>query len=154
MRRYGRTFAKDYGWARPLFPELRPKEQVTFDRLEALANTGLRRLDYRFGGHYVHSSAWTVVLSSSDRAGRTYRLTGPTNVGLGPPASVALNAILVSTMALFLQTADSPEPVHLAGGEALRILSDQAETLFAEGQTLVDEREARLEGRSRRRRNS
>ncbi len=151
VRRYGRMFAKDYGWARPLFPQLGPKEQVTFERLEELANTGLHRLDYRLGGHYVHSSAWTVVLSSSDRAGRTYRLTGPTNVGLGPPAAVALDAILVSTMALFFGIASSPEPLDLAGCEALRILSDQAEKLFAEGQMLVDKREARLEEGIRRR---
>lgn len=151
MQRYGRMFAKDYGWARPLFPDLGPKDQVKFDELEKLADTGLHRLHYRFGGHHVHSSAWTVELSSIGRAGKTYRVTGPTNVGLGPPGSVALDASLISTIAVVRGVTGCLATLDFAGVRTLRILTDRAQMLLTEGEMLVDKREARLEERLSRR---
>lgn len=147
VARYGPMFAKDYGWGRPLFPSLGPRERVTFERLEELADSGLNRLDYRLGGHHVHSSAWTVALNELPRGRKVYRLTGPTNVGFGDPASVALTATLASTSAIVHGVALLPEPMHLVGLRALRTLSERAAQLFAEGQALVDDREARVQAR-------
>ena len=49
IAQYGTAYAKDYGWARPLFPSFDAHARVTFRRLEALAESGLERLDYRLG---------------------------------------------------------------------------------------------------------
>lgn len=145
--RFGPMFAKDYGWTRPLFPSLQPKERVTFARLEELAESGLNRTDYRAGGHHVHSSAWTVELNKLSRGDVVYRLTGPTNVGFAEPASVALAATLASTAAIVHGVEPLPEPMYLMGVRALAKLSVRAVELFGEAQTLVDEREARVQKR-------
>ena len=61
---YGRIFARDYGWAAPLFPNVNPeKGHINFAMLEALAQTGLSRLDYRLQSHHVHASAlqWPCI---------------------------------------------------------------------------------------------
>jgi hypothetical protein len=134
VARFGRGFAKDYGWALPLFPSLGANGRVTFDRLEDLADSGLDRLDYRVGGHHVHSSAWTVVLNQVPRGDVTYRLTGPMNVGFGEPASVAFTAALVSTTAIVHGVTDRPEPMHLVGLAALQTMCGRAMELFDEAE--------------------
>lgn len=93
----------------------------------------------------MHSSAWSVALNSLGRGGMVYRVTGPTNVGFGEPASVALSATLVSTSALFEAIPGGPRGMDLVGLRALRALAERAVELFADGQALVDEREARLQ---------
>jgi hypothetical protein len=145
VERYGSMFAKDYGWARPLFPSLGPRGRVTFEQLERLADAGLHRLDYRVGGHHVHSSAWTVALNVLSRGGKSHQLTGPTNVAFGDSAAVALAAILVSTSAIVHGVAFPPEPMNLVALHALRTLSVEAAQLFAEGQAIVMEREEQLQ---------
>lgn len=149
---YGRMFAKDYGWARPLFPGLGPKERVTFERLESRADTGLSRLDYRLGGHHVHSSAWSVALNSLPRGGTTFRLTGPTNIGFGEPAAVASAAVLASTEAVIRGVEARPDPMNLVGLHAMRSLGASALKRFETSQALVDRREERLQARISRRR--
>lgn len=149
VKRFGSMFAKDYGWARPLFPTLGPRERLTFDRLEELADSGLDRLDYRVGSHHVHSSAWAVMLNEVSRGDTVYRLTGPTNLAFGEPASVALVAAMVSMAATVYGVEELPEPMHLAGLRALQTLALRTVELFAEGQALVDHREARVQSRLR-----
>lgn len=150
VARYGSMFAKDYGWSRPLFPSLRSRESVTFDRLEKLADVGLDRVDYRLGGHHVHSSAWTMTLTCLSRGGKAYRLTGPTNVGFGEPAGVALKAALFSMSAIVHGVEPLPDPMDVVALRAFETLSLRAAELFAECQVVVDNREARLQRRSAR----
>ena len=149
VARFGPMFAKDYGWARPLFPSIGTKERVTFEALEDLAKTGLYRLDYRLGGHHVHSSAWTLALNMVPRGGVVYRLSGPTNIGLADPATVALAATLVSTSAIVHGVAQPPEPMHLVSLEALHIMSDRATGLFDTALLVLHDREARIQARAR-----
>jgi hypothetical protein len=60
---YGNIFARDYGWAAPLFANVNPeKGRTTFAMLEGLAETGLSRLDYRLQSHHVHASALTMAM--------------------------------------------------------------------------------------------
>lgn len=120
---YGPMFKQNYGWARPLLPELGKKDRVTFKKLEDLADTGLDRFDYRFGGHHVHSSAWSVTLSETVRGETAYRLTGPTNVGFAGPASVALDTTLTCTSAVIHGLAPAPEPMHLVMLQAMRLMT-------------------------------
>jgi hypothetical protein len=149
--RFGRMFSKDYGWARPLFPQLGEKERLTFDRLEDVANTNLQRLDYRLASHHVHATAWTLELNQLARGGVVHRLTGPTNVGFGEPAEVALASMMVSTSAIVWGVSDRlPDPMNLVALAALRALGGQALELFDEAQEFVNEREERLQARGGR----
>lgn len=147
VARFGAGFGHDYGWARPLFPTLGPKERVTFARLEELADTGLARLNYRYGGHHVHSSAWTLVLNTLSRAGKSFRLTGPTNVLFAEPAALALAGIITCTAAVVQGVAMPLDPYHLVAIRTLEHLAARANRLFAEAEELVDRRETRLQAR-------
>lgn len=149
--RFGSMYGKDFGWARPLFPGLRDKARVTFDELERLADTGLQRLSYRLGSHHVHATAWTLQLNQLTRAGDTFLLTGPTNINLGGPATVALTSMLVASTALVWGLTDEiPEPIFLVGLGVIRNLADRAVPLFDAGQALVDRREGRIQARRER----
>ncbi len=92
LHRFGDDIKYEYGWARPLFPELRARERISFTRLELLAATGLDRLGYRTASHHVHSSAWTLALNRFERSEQEFRLTGPTNIELVEPAAYSLEA--------------------------------------------------------------
>lgn len=146
LARYGESFGFDYGWARPLFPELAPKRRVSFVRLELLAAAELSRLEYRVGGHHVHSSAWTLHLNRFQRGDTTFRLTGPVNKELDGPASVALAAaITTSTAVVYGITASPPDPMHLLALAALRELAHDVEPLLDEGVTVLERREERVQ---------
>jgi hypothetical protein len=145
VSRYGRMYAKDYGWARPLVPAISASARVSFDQLEALASSGLSRLNYRLGGHHVHASAWTIQLTTMPRGGQDYRLTGPTNVGFAGPAAIALAAASVSTGAVIRGLKDEAlDPMDLVTARALELMSAEAVARFKACQAIVDEREARL----------
>lgn len=146
---YGSGFKHDYGWARPLFPTLTPKARVTFAQIEQLAETGLSRLDYRLGGHHIHSSGWTIALNMFERGGQDFRLTGPINIGFTEPAAVALTSSRATTSALIYGIDVIPDPMDLVALRTLNELSNRTIELFAEGQALVDERERRLQERQR-----
>jgi hypothetical protein len=148
--RYGPKFAKDYGWARPLFPDLSPKAGVTFSSLEQLADCGLGRFDYRIGSHHVHSSARTLALNEFERGGKIGRLTGPTNIEFIEPAQVALNAMCISTQSIIIGVPPILEPVDAAGLAAMVAICDTAIELLEEAQDLVDSREAKVQKRKRR----
>lgn len=127
---YGAMFAQDYGWARPLFPSHRADQRVTFKDLADTADTSLARFSYRYSSHFVHASGRTVELNVLSRAGRGYRVTGPTNIGFAPPASDALDAAIASMNAVVHGVQDLPDPMHLVAVEAMRVLADRALTKF------------------------
>jgi hypothetical protein len=145
LMEYGEAYRQDYGWARPLFADLAPKARVDFRMLEKLADTTLARSDYRLGGHHIHASSRSVELNLLPYRGEVYRITGPTNTGLGGPAVIALDAALVGLSALVYGLHELPEPLDLVGLAAVRQLASQAETLLAEAQQEVDRREMRLQ---------
>lgn len=144
VAQYGTMYAKDYGWARPLFPSRSDKARITFDQLEDLADSGLSRFDYRIAGHHVHASAWTVQLNTMLRGGQVFRLTGPTNVGFTAPATVAIASVLASTSAIIRGLNETLDPMDLVTLRALQLLSSSAAEKFSACQAVVDEREARL----------
>jgi hypothetical protein len=146
--RYGAGFAWDFGWARPLFPDLRPKDPIRFAALERLSESGLSRLDYSLASHHVHSSAWTVELNNAIRGGTWFRMTGPTNIGFAEPAGVALSAMEVSIFAAVQGIPpDLPEPMHLVGARAISLLALETLSLMASAQALVDKRELKYQRR-------
>jgi hypothetical protein len=68
--------------------------------LEALAESGLSRLDYRLQSHHIHASALTMALHSYEKNGQTIRITGPSIDNFADPAIASLSALMVSTSAL------------------------------------------------------
>ncbi len=146
LLRFGAEFKYEYGWARPLFPELRVRDRISYTRLELLAATGLDRLGYRTASHHVHSSARTLALNRFERAGRQFRLTGPTNIDFVEPAAYALEAATMTTWAVVHGVSDDlPEPLHIAGTHAISVLAATAVERLLEGQNLVMRREGRLQ---------
>jgi hypothetical protein len=146
--RYGETFAFDYGWARPLMPDLPARRGVPFARLEALSDTGLDRWDYTLANHHVHASAHSVNLNLMNRGGAEFRLTGPTNYGLGEPALLAMRALLASIESIVHDiAAGPPEPMNLLGLAALAELIGDAMDAFDRGRIDLEQREARLDSR-------
>lgn len=112
-----------------------------------MADAGLARFDYRLGGHDVHSSASTDALNVYSRGGKSYQLTGPTNVALGDPAAVALTAVLAATSAIVYSVADPPEVMNLVILHARWLLSLKTTHRFGKGQALVEQREGRVQAR-------
>ncbi|MEU4789003.1 DUF5677 domain-containing protein [Micromonospora tulbaghiae] len=58
---WGKEFFDQYGWARPLIPNLPPKARVTFRHLEEVAGGEDFRFLYREFNHAVHSGATNTV---------------------------------------------------------------------------------------------
>jgi hypothetical protein len=136
---YGKMFARDYGWARPLFPSFGSKQPVTFRSLEELADVGLERLEYRLGAHHIHASSWGLELSVVDNGDWFGRVTGPVAVGFAEPASVALIAAIISASAVVHGVAPLPEPMDLLALRAVEKLAAEAIALLSEAQDSVGE---------------
>jgi hypothetical protein len=100
--------------------------------------------------HHVHASAHTLNLNRMRRAGTEFRLTGPTNYGLGDPAALAMRALLTSANSLVYDVSEgAPEPMHLVGLAALAELMNAAVDEFEVARQHLDEREKRLQQRLR-----
>lgn len=148
LGQYGDAFAREYGWARPLFPNLTPRQRVSFVQLELLAATGLSRFDYRVGSHHVHASAYTLHLNRQRRGNIDFRLTGPINIGLDGPVSVALPAALLTSSAVVYGMEElPPHPTHLLALSALRELAWAVEPLLNEAAREMERREERVQQR-------
>ncbi len=108
------------------------------------ADTGLDRTDYRHASHHVHASAWTLSLNRLERGGQDYRLTGPTNLGLAEPATVAMTAAVMTLIAVVEGVDDGPPALRslLAVGTVKPLVLRSAE-LLAEGEAVVMTREER-----------
>ena len=147
---YGAGYQLDYGWARPLVPDVPAGRPVPFARLEQLANTSLGRVEYRLGNHHVHASSRTLDLHVFERGGQKVRLTGQTNSGFVDPANVAIRAALASTTAAVDAAPGGPDPMNQVALVALGHLAGRAIDRFEAAQAVVDIREARLQQRLNR----
>lgn len=58
IRRYGRDYREDYGWAAGLI-----QPPLTFARLEAKADMNYLRYIYVTGSHLIHASAHGMMLT-------------------------------------------------------------------------------------------
>ena len=141
---YGRIFMRDYGWAAPLFPTVNPaKGRINFAMLEALAETGLSRLDYRLQSHHVHASAITMALHSYEKNGQTLRITGPSIGNFADAAIASLNALLVTTSAFVVNaSSEYPDVMDIVSLIALRELTYSAINAFSDRQEELDRRDS------------
>jgi len=140
MAEYGRIFARDYGWAAPLFPNVNPeKGRISFAMLEALAETGLSRLDYRLQSHHVHASALTMAMHRYEQNGQALRITGPSIGNLADPAVACLAALQVTTSAFVVNASSGyPDVMDIVSLITLRELTNSAITAFSQRQQELD----------------
>ena len=93
IRRYGRDYREDYGWAAGLI-----QPPVTFARLEAKADMNYLRYLYVTGSHLIHASAHGMMLTIPGQStAAPLTLTGPSDTGLAQPAEASLNALIAIT---------------------------------------------------------
>ena len=123
--RFGRGFKGDWGWARPVFPEMSPAYEPKFDHLEKRA--GLAHLSpyYAQGSSHVHGGARGALLATVDFRGGSLRLAGPSNTGYVEAASGSLQSLHHVTSSLLLQpnmmAADPSAVTRLEAAEALAV---------------------------------
>jgi hypothetical protein len=138
---YGPIFARDYGWAAPLFPA--EKRRITFLMLEKLAETGLSRLDYSLQSHHVHASAITMAFHRYEKNGQTLRITGPSIGNLADVAIASLNALLVTTSAFVVNaSSEYPDVMDIVSLITLRELIYSAINAFSDRQEELDRRDS------------
>lgn len=140
---YGRIFGRDYGWAAPLFPNVNPeKGHINFAMLEALALTGLSRLDYRLQSHHVHASALTMAMHRYKKNGQVLRVTGPSIGNFADPAIACLTALQVTTSAFAINVSPGyPDPMDIVSLVTLRELTDSAINAFSQRKQELDRRQ-------------
>ncbi|WP_439662865.1 DUF5677 domain-containing protein [Lentzea sp. HUAS TT2] len=125
---YGSAYCGDNGWAAVLFGDRNPK----FHELEEIANLAHLRGHYKWASHEVHADSKGWRLNSEDRDGRLYLETGYAGVGLADPASLALNSLINTTIAL-LFSSGNPEPFTLVAAKVIMELSGEAQSELLRG---------------------
>jgi hypothetical protein len=102
VQAFGVGFDTPNGWARPLFPNARPRERITIARLEGLAGLSRMRPHYALASVRIHPEARGSTLATSDGPnGRREFDVVPAAVGLADGASGALLALLQVTSCVF-----------------------------------------------------
>jgi hypothetical protein len=139
---YGRIFARDYGWAAPLFPKLdSEKGWVNFAMLEKLAETGPSRLDYRLQSHQVHASALTMAMHRYEQNDQFIRITRPSIGRVADPAIACLAALQVTTSAFAINASPGyPDIMDMVSLITLRELTNSAINAFNQRQQELDQR--------------
>jgi hypothetical protein len=121
VRRFGSSYAADYGWA----AQLVGKPRFGFRDIEVLAGLDHLRGHYRWASHEVHSGARGWALNRVDRAGVLHQETGPSPLGLADAGEMALLSLhQVAVNALSCRGHDSP--IGVVGLMVLERLRDQA----------------------------
>ena len=105
---YERTFARDWGWARPVLSGADPK----FTALEEAAGVGHMRPWYRLSSHATHAGATGALDALYLYGDGQVMLAGPSNAGLADPGHAALIALSQVTSAFLLQGSNKPAIVE------------------------------------------
>lgn len=143
--KYGREMSSDNGWAKPLFPDLKARERVSFLDLEGLASLNHLRPFYRLASHHVHAGARAAELNRyQGMDGRILIPTGATlRDNLAELGHGALISLLQVTAALVVeaQKDDMPREIEATIGlQCLRRLVDDAGTKFSSAAKTARER--------------
>jgi hypothetical protein len=138
-------YRKPWGWAKPLFPSIPPKEAPTFDKLEQLAGVEHLRPWVRLAHHTIHSGASGALSIETPYREDTVLSVGPTNIGLADPAHSALVSLFqVTTVYVLHGVPDAPTPETLVALKAIsRLLGDTGST-FVDIQGTIDAEEQEI----------
>ena len=141
LKRYGRTFKEDYGWAESILGIERPN----FAQIEQHVEMDHWRPDYRMASDNVHPNArGTFYKISQGVTDRTVLLAGPSNMGLAEPGDCTARSLLLIT-ATFVATnltVDSKvqfevlQLLRLKTSDAFLQVSDVAERIAAKKRRL------------------
>lgn len=138
LKRFGRNFNDDWGWANPLFEG---KQKATFRALEDLAGLPHLRPYYRRSSHSTHGGRRGAELARVPAGDGEAMLAGSTNLGLTIPAQSALISLTQATVALAIS--GRPEAIELMTTpilHALLKLTDDAGNAFVEAEQAIEAR--------------
>lgn len=138
--RYGRLFAKDYGWAIGLNGK---DTQVKFVDLEELSGIDHLRPFYRYSSHQVHSDSPGTASTTISQGGRQVRLSGYSNGDVFDPVQLALIALHQVTTATVL-SGDRHHPGDLLMLQALSIMLEDTLAELGRAQKKLDDAEDRV----------
>jgi hypothetical protein len=97
LKRFGKPFGKDYGWAASHLN----KDRVTFAMLEEVADAAHMRSHYKMASYNVHASPKGIYYKLGQLDGSTnVFLAGPSNAGLFEPAQNA--AVTLTRMSMLI----------------------------------------------------
>jgi len=138
LKRYGKAFRGNYGWAAPLFdgrsPELADLERlVRLDHLQPWRHYGTRR---------VHASARGASMGVLQRGPHRMLQAGPTNYGLADSGHGVLISLYQATVAFLLFGRSSiDEPSFLVTAKTIGELVNEAGEAFlrAHNELVADE---------------
>ncbi len=130
VQRFGKDFAKPYGWAANALQSKRP----TFEAIEESVGLGHRRNFYKIASYGIHSDYKGSSLNISLPVSNPIQLYGPSNYGLADAGAGSLEMLGLCT-AIFMNTRKSWEVgimmrvlhgmVH-DGEDAFQTIHDQA----------------------------
>lgn len=126
--RYGESYKKPWGWAKPLLPS---QQTPDFAKLEKLAGLEHFRSWYRLASHTIHSGATGAMHIKGFYGHGDVMLAGPSNAGLADPGSGTLISLYQVTTALIVNsTPGRTEPLDLIQLRAISVLLDEAQAAF------------------------
>jgi hypothetical protein len=123
LSRYGKDFAKPYGWAAAATKNPSPK----FADLEKSVRLDHWRPFYRLASYPVHATVKTITFSMSIEPGTRILLTGPSDAGLTDPGhSAAISLGQITTTMLTMH----PSLDTILVGRMLGLLTDEIGQAF------------------------
>jgi hypothetical protein len=108
LKRYGRDFREQYGWARP-YLEVSENARVNFSDIEAAVDVDHMRVHYQMASHNVHANPKGVFFKLGIVGESNVLLAGASNAGLADPghsSAISLNQVS-STLAVLDPSLDN-----------------------------------------------
>jgi hypothetical protein len=141
VRRYGKPFQRNYGWAAPLFSGRTPE----FGQLEELAGVDHLRPFRTLGTRRVHAGSRGAAMGLLRRGPHRMLHAGPTNHGLADPGHGSLISLAQTTVALFTAgRADQEDVTWTVHSSAILELVERAGDAFLAAHKRLDDDERRV----------
>ncbi len=138
LAKYGVSYKTRFGWAAPLC-----SGEPTFRLLEELAEQSHLRGHYMWSTREVHSDSKGLRLNSITRGDDVLLLTGPSNLGIADPVSIAASALMKVTTFYALKEMGESITMQLRM-QALQLLLGRLEREFVDGERAIEDAEAAL----------
>lgn len=126
LRRFGKAFRTDYGWAAAIRPD-NPAFEPKLTDLEKEAGLEYARPYYALSSHDIHPGVKGLVLNEYDAGEETTMLVGPSVLRLGAPGHATLISLVHCTTMLLASRRDGE---GLLPAAVLRRVADEAIAAF------------------------
>lgn len=143
IRRFGKSFRNQFGWAAPFFDT---NSDPNFSELERGIGMEHRRPHYALASHRVHPGAKGNALNVLRRGPDEMILTGPTNIGLTDPAHSTLISLHQITTNLLIHGRPNlgTEPMRVIILQVLEKLVEEAGDSFLAVEKQIQDEEEHL----------